>query len=216
MSPVAQSASSGTPPVDRRVRRTRSALQRSLIDLVLRDGFNSVTVEHIAEHADLSRATFYVHFPDKLALLTSIADDLIGDVIGRFEEHPPDSHGAVVRAAFAHVAAHRTSYQVLLSGAGNGVPLDRALDLATEFGERMIHHSSATFGVAPRLPVDAVARIWSGELIAAMRWWASGTTPYTADEVADMLMHTRFYGLAWVYGRAPGDETLAATELNRS
>jgi AcrR family transcriptional regulator len=58
--------------VDPRVRRTRSALQSALGALLERKDFDKISVQHIAEAADLNRATFYDHYPDKFALLESM------------------------------------------------------------------------------------------------------------------------------------------------
>ena len=55
--------------MDPRKRRTRVALHRALEELLQRKDFESVSVQDIAEAADLNRATFYAHYPDKFALL---------------------------------------------------------------------------------------------------------------------------------------------------
>ena len=55
--------------IDPRKRRTRVALQRALEELLQRKDFESISVQDIAEAADLNRATFYAHYPDKFALL---------------------------------------------------------------------------------------------------------------------------------------------------
>ncbi len=55
--------------LDPRVKRTRSLLERSFMDMVAEKGFQSVSVQDITEKAGVNRATFYAHFPDKYALL---------------------------------------------------------------------------------------------------------------------------------------------------
>jgi len=55
--------------VDPRVRRTRQMLQKAFDDLLEEKGFSNITVNDIAERADVNRATFYLHFEDKYALL---------------------------------------------------------------------------------------------------------------------------------------------------
>ena len=58
-------------PVDPRIRRTRIALQSALGVLLHKKDFEKISVMDIAEEAQLNRATFYDHFPDKFALLES-------------------------------------------------------------------------------------------------------------------------------------------------
>ncbi len=55
--------------LDPRVKRTRSLLEQSFMDVVAQKGFQSVSVQDITDKAGVNRATFYAHFPDKYALL---------------------------------------------------------------------------------------------------------------------------------------------------
>ncbi|MFL9865181.1 TetR/AcrR family transcriptional regulator [Paraburkholderia fungorum] len=74
----------------RRARKRQSTLERvaSLAgDLFQRDGYESVTMEQIAQVADVARGTLYNHFPTKEAVLASwihqeLARDLQGLALG--------------------------------------------------------------------------------------------------------------------------------------
>jgi AcrR family transcriptional regulator len=55
--------------LDPRVKRTRQLLEQAFLAVVAANGFQSVSVQDIAEKAGVNRATFYAHFPDKYALL---------------------------------------------------------------------------------------------------------------------------------------------------
>jgi AcrR family transcriptional regulator len=61
---------------DRRVNKTRKALKEALADLILERGYESVTVQHVIDRADVGRSTFYAHFIDKDDLLMAIFADL--------------------------------------------------------------------------------------------------------------------------------------------
>ncbi|MFE5243938.1 MULTISPECIES: TetR family transcriptional regulator [unclassified Streptomyces] len=66
----------------RKARRTRDALAQHAFDLVLERGLKSVTVEEIAEAADVDRRTFSRYFPNKeAAVLDVVRGD--GDRINR-------------------------------------------------------------------------------------------------------------------------------------
>lgn len=54
---------------DPRVTRTRNLLLEAFSELLSEKGFQSLTVQGIAQRAGVNRATFYAHFPDKYALL---------------------------------------------------------------------------------------------------------------------------------------------------
>ncbi|NJC95830.1 MAG: hypothetical protein C3F07_14855 [Anaerolineales bacterium] len=55
--------------LDPRVKRTRGLILRSFEDLLAEKGFESISVQDVTDKAEINRATFYAHFPDKYALL---------------------------------------------------------------------------------------------------------------------------------------------------
>mgnify|MGYP000896873697 CR=1 FL=1 len=55
--------------LDPRVKRTRGLIQQAFTELLPEKGFRAITVQDIADRAEVNRATFYAHFPDKYALL---------------------------------------------------------------------------------------------------------------------------------------------------
>lgn len=57
--------------LDPRVKRTRALIQQAFSELLVEKGFHTITVQDITQRAEINRATFYAHFPDKFALLES-------------------------------------------------------------------------------------------------------------------------------------------------
>jgi len=55
--------------IDPRIRRTRSLLGQALSDVLVDKNFQAISVQDITEKAGVNRTTFYLHFPDKYALL---------------------------------------------------------------------------------------------------------------------------------------------------
>lgn len=61
---------------DRRILRTRHALQDALFSLLLKRNYDNIVVEDILNTANVGRATFYMHFKDKDDLLMSSVRNL--------------------------------------------------------------------------------------------------------------------------------------------
>jgi len=57
------------PDEDRRVARTRDALKKAFVDLLLSKGYAAISVHDIAERANVGRSTFYMHFKSREDLL---------------------------------------------------------------------------------------------------------------------------------------------------
>jgi AcrR family transcriptional regulator len=69
--------------VQRRVARTKAAIEDAFVQLVLERGYGQVTVEDITDRADLARATFYAHYPNKEAVQFSVFNRLTADLVQR-------------------------------------------------------------------------------------------------------------------------------------
>ncbi|MBE0688888.1 MAG: TetR/AcrR family transcriptional regulator, partial [Anaerolineae bacterium] len=116
-------------PLDRRQRRTRKLLRVALMQLIVEKGFDSISVQEITDRADVSRATFYLHFRDKEDLLFNSMRELYDDLADkvRLFNDPHDvlkqimagNHEACLEASdFEHVAEYANFYRVLLSEKG--------------------------------------------------------------------------------------------------
>jgi AcrR family transcriptional regulator len=55
--------------LDPRVKRTRNLILGAFEQLLAEKGFESISVQDVTGKAEINRATFYAHFPDKYALL---------------------------------------------------------------------------------------------------------------------------------------------------
>lgn len=73
----------------RRVRkkeRTRRAIFEAAMALSERRGFDAVTLDQICREADVARATFFLHFPGKAALLSELDRRLAAELTERLAE----------------------------------------------------------------------------------------------------------------------------------
>src|SRR5271169_3640905 len=68
---------------DPRILRSRRMLMESLATLLIKKDFNDISVQEIADEATLNRATFYLHYPDKNALLQAMTGARFRDLIER-------------------------------------------------------------------------------------------------------------------------------------
>jgi len=69
---LADDGESAHPPLSRRARkkeRTRRGIYTAATALFAARSFDEVTIEEICENADVAKATFFLHFPSKAALL---------------------------------------------------------------------------------------------------------------------------------------------------
>ena len=117
--------------LDPRVKRTRQMLEQAFMEAVQEKGFQSVSVQDIAERAGVNRATFYAHFEDKYALLDhSIRQGFRQELEKRFEpkmlsENIQAFLATVVRLKPATAKGTYIKSINLSSTMGPGVSIDR-------------------------------------------------------------------------------------------
>lgn len=94
---------------ERKKERTRREIYDAALALFERQGFDAVTVEAICEAADVARATFFLHFPTKAALLYELSDRVAEEFTERARpagETAPDELRALVDTMIARLVAH--------------------------------------------------------------------------------------------------------------
>ena len=62
---------------DRRVMRTRRALQQALIALLQERELKDISVSELTARADVSRGTFYLHYPDVYELYACTENEMM-------------------------------------------------------------------------------------------------------------------------------------------
>ncbi|WP_088283982.1 TetR/AcrR family transcriptional regulator [Kineosporia sp. A_224] len=176
---------------DRRVRRTRAAIQRALLTLMAEKGYEAVTATDIIERADIGRSTFYTHFSDKQHVLYDSLDDL-----GDFLRDQRPGHDGVLGfglALFEHVDEQRDLVRVLLGRRGGHVVQDRVAHLLAELVREDLAPLAAA---APDVPLDLVVTGVVGTYLALLRTWADSGTTWTPAEMDDAARRLLAPGLA--------------------
>ncbi|MEV6080005.1 TetR/AcrR family transcriptional regulator [Streptomyces sp. NPDC052069] len=190
---------------DRRTRRTRRALHTALVELVLERGFSTLTVEDITERADIGRATFYSHFRDKEDLFARVTGNLLDDLAERLRPVMTDSPvgftGKPVLEMLRHARDERDVYRIVLRGEGDGKPLQMFMDTLAHATAEEFQDRAERNGVEPRIDPGLLARVWVGEQIAVLRWWAEQETPsIPVEDIVRMLLDLGLYGRYWASG----------------
>ncbi len=174
-------------PTDRRILRTQHTLRTALLELIAEQGYSAVTVQDIAERANLGRATFYLHYPDKDHLLLAWMEQIFAELRAYVGELAGADAQTVVttlsRLAFEHIANHHELYRTLLSERGSAVLAVRMRDLLAGFVEEQLR---AQTGDPPDPPIayGLLAQHTAGALLAAVSWWLNSEMADTPAEMA--------------------------------
>jgi len=179
--------------LDRRVVRTRRALQDALIQLILERSYDNVTIEEITERANLGRTTFYLHFKDKEDLLLHVIDTICDDFIEEQktflsnvdqekdisrEKLPVNFQQGILYHIFSHARDHANLYKVMLRGEG-GAEVSRRF--ASIIQDETLKRLRSGQGKSIKVPEEIFSVLFTGNLMILITWWLENNQPYPID-----------------------------------
>ena len=184
--------------VQRRVARTKAAIEDAFVQLVLERGYDQVTVEDITDRADLARATFYTHYPNKEAVQFSVFNRLTEDLVQRLATGPRNVvHRDTIQAAYRQAAEMPDLYRACLNDARTR---QAHLSTLSRYAEQNFRDRLTARDKQPRIPVPVMARAFAGAHVAILEAWLAGELDGDVEELAHMTLDLLIYGTAWAHG----------------
>ena len=186
--------------VQRRVARTKAAIEDAFVQLVLEQGYERVAVEDISDRADLARATFYAHYPNQEAVLFSVFNRLIEDLMQRiaYQGGPwNEVRRDAIQAAYKHAAEMPDLYRACLSDARTR---QAYLSTLSRYAEQNYSDRLRALGKQPRVPVPVMARAFVGAHVAVLEAWLAGELKGDVERLASMTLDLLIAGSAWANG----------------
>ncbi|WP_300382320.1 TetR/AcrR family transcriptional regulator [Clostridium sp.] len=123
---------------DRRVRKTRDVLRKSLIDLMKGKNISSITVKELCEKADINRGTFYLHYKDVFHMLEEIEKELFEEFEKVILAHKisPDKIETkpIIKDIFTFIGQNSDFYMVILCERGDMVFVKKIVSLIYDRG----------------------------------------------------------------------------------
>jgi AcrR family transcriptional regulator len=172
---------------DPRVRKTRRGLREAFVRLILRKGYDAITIQDIADEAETARVTFYRHYGDKEELLTDCLDTLyqgLKEKMPPILDDPTQPQRTPVHIFYEHLEEHEDLYLILFSSRGIQAVVEHIRQLmATRLIERF---SDLAQNVHPDVPLDIIAYHAASAQIGLGAWWLKNGKPYPVDYMAQV------------------------------
>lgn len=181
--------------VDVRAIRARDQIALALVSLAGEKRYDDITVQDIAERAQVSRTTFYAHFQDRDDIMLRLSI-VFGEYLGRQLrwQRTAAQYRFPLASLFAHMLDIRSLYEAL-SRARRTDDLLKVfqINLATWFekrirsGRRKAARSAAgeTCSDVTRVPPQLLAQHFAVTIVQLLAWWMEHhcpSEPKTMDE----------------------------------
>ncbi|MBE2267937.1 MAG: TetR/AcrR family transcriptional regulator [Anaerolinea sp.] len=183
--------------LDRRIVRTRELLRAALLDLIVEQGYDALTIQHITDRANLRRATFYMHYRDKEELLldaiSAITHELEDEVLHmQFE----DGLGGKTRPeAYLVLLRHAEQYHALYRNIFNS---HNGMRFAAGLQDRIagiILRGLEQTGRPTDVPPVVIAQYIAATEMSLLIWWLNHERPYSTEQMAAYLHRLTLKGV---------------------
>jgi AcrR family transcriptional regulator len=178
---MAEALQSETPTeaTDPRILRSRRMLMEALLRLLSQKEFEDISIQEIADEATLNRATFYLHYPDKNALLQAMTAVRFRDLIARRGLSFTDCDDALraIALGVCDYLAETTGCPAQLTK----MPLEGSIIPVVEgmFLEGAAHHE-----MAPGVDAALLAATAAWAIFGAARRWLQTPDRIPAEDMA--------------------------------
>jgi AcrR family transcriptional regulator len=171
---------------DRRLMRTKKALKQAMLDLLKKKDISKVTVTELSERADISRATFYLHYADPYDLLEKIMYELLAQLSAPYGQllHAWDENSLLVymESIWQYTFNNKDAFKILMNPRSG-----------TQFMERMKKVSlNGALALMKKKEFNDKAEEYniiyniSGSL-AVFQKWMDENAPIPPDELAKLM-----------------------------
>ncbi|MBP0723836.1 TetR/AcrR family transcriptional regulator [Bacillus sp. RG28] len=188
--------------MDPRVVRTRQMLRDALVELIHERGYEKITVQDITSHATLNRATFYLHYRDKLDLLYQSSEEILNDLTEsinssfdgkeEFDFSGDKPHGVFIHL-FEQISQNSRLYKVFLTEKNMPHFTSCLMDVIIDFiskGMNSVQPDDQMLTV----PREIAVRYFAAAFLGVIVWWLEEDTPYTPKYMATQVMRLAIKG----------------------
>lgn len=173
---------------DRRIDRTKLAITSAFIELLSHKSFDKITVNDIAEIANINRSTFYLHYEDKFALIKQIINEHLEKIDLYTDPFHTDSDAITINNAFTQIFEFLEGdfqfYAILLKS--DCWPFfhkylrELIMKLIIDANNSNISNDDKNEEFNILIKTSAI--------IGIIEWWISNDMPLTAGEMADNML----------------------------
>ena len=180
--------------VDRRVHRTCTMLQQSLIQLMTEKEIKDITVKELSESADITRGTFYLHYNDIYDILRSMEYELFtefNEILSKSFDNNGNrlSPEATLANIFSFLERHRDAAKVMMGPHGDIAFVNRLKDLVKERIYSVLTQKKAA------CQYDYAEAFAVSGCIGVIETWLQQSSPLSPDEMAKICSDMLIRGL---------------------
>lgn len=171
--------------MDRRIKKTRQLIMNTFIDLLAEKGFEKITINDIAERANINRGTVYLHYVDKFDLLDKCFETYVELLIPHCANNANTNLDAnAFQSLFEYLENNFTIYKLLLSNEGFGNFRSRIYTILAQTVTEVISLKPKSNAISN----DITTHFLTSGFIGVLEWWINNSIPCNVKEITEQLV----------------------------
>lgn len=174
--------------VDRRIAKTQDALKKAVIELMNEKNFDEITIQDIADRANLNRGTIYLHYQDKYDLLDKLIESHMKE-LGEMDEWACKMEWKIgLTYFFEYFEKNYLFFSTMLAskGASEGANSFRTRLLKYVMGGLIVQIDRES-GRNEDLKDDVMLQYTGAAYVGVIEWWIKNSMPYPPHVVAEQV-----------------------------
>lgn len=169
--------------VDRRVIRTKEAITHAFLDLFAKKDLENITINEIADRANVNRATVYLHYHDKYDLLDKLIEYHLNKLISFCDpsENTPLSDELLM--IFVYIRDHFMFFSATLSTTRSALFRKHLMAfIASNLKEKLESRNQNS-----EINDELNSQFMASALVGTVEWWIQRNMPYQPEYMAEQL-----------------------------
>ncbi|MEH7417029.1 TetR/AcrR family transcriptional regulator [Neobacillus drentensis] len=170
--------------VDRRILKSQDAIKKAIIELMSEKGFDQITLQEIADRANVSRRTVYLHYMDKFDLLDKLIEEHINELRGLAESASDLNFIDGNLIWFEYFENHYLFFSTMLASKGAHSFRRQFLEFVMEGLKGEV---DLTEGKNNGINEEVILRFIAGAYVEIVEWWYTNGMPNTPQTMAEQV-----------------------------
>ncbi|MFD0695954.1 TetR/AcrR family transcriptional regulator [Paenibacillus sp. GCM10027628] len=170
--------------VDRRILKSQEAMKNAVIELMTEKNFDDITIQDIADRANINRGTIYLHYQDKFDLLDKLIETYINELAEMGEWACKLDWSSALIPFFEYFEKNYLFFSTMLASKGAPSFRTRLLDFITEGFKDEIDKES---GRNTDLSEDVMLQYAGTAYVGVIEWWIRNGMPYPPQAMAKQV-----------------------------
>lgn len=171
--------------VDRRILKTQESMKKAVLELMTEKNFDDITIQDIADRANINRGTIYLHYQDKYDLLDKLIESHLNE-LGEMEEWAceMDWSDALV-PYFEYFRKNYLFFSTML--ATKGAPSSFRTRLLASFMKGFKGEIDRESGRNADLTDDVMLQYAGTAYVGVIEWWIKNGMPHPPEAMAKQV-----------------------------